>query len=102
MPSPPLHNAPHLPTAAELPIGLEDKVLGLRDGEAARFAVDEPGDFEADVGIGGEEGGVVEVGVGVAEGEGVGVGEVGGEVGEEAGGEGEEGGEGWGEMRWGG
>lgn len=94
MPSPPLHDASHLPTPAKVPIRLEDQVLRDRDGEVARLAVDEPGDFEADVAVGGEEGRVVEVGVGVAEGEGVGVGEVVEEGGEEAGGEGEEGGEG--------
>lgn len=96
---PHLHNPPHLPTItpAKRLVGLQNTLVE-RHGQAARFAIEQPGDFEPD---GGRDEGV-EGGVGVFEGEGVGVGEVGGEVEEELGGEVQEGGGGGCGVGWGG
>lgn len=92
---PHLHDPPHLPpiTPAKRLVGLQNTLVE-RHGQAARFAIEQPGDFEPD---GGRDEGV-EGGVGVFEGEGVGVGEVGGEVEEELGGEVQEGGGGGGRV----
>jgi len=96
---PHLHNPPHLPTItpAKRLVCLQNALVE-RHGQAARFAIEQPGDFEPD---GGRDEGL-EGRVGVFEGEGVGVGEVGGEVEEELGGEVQEGGGGGCGLGWGG
>ena len=83
------HDPPHLPApcVAEGGIGPHDALVFLRPLQIAPFALEQPGDFEADGGVG--QG--VEARVGVFEGEGVGVGEVGGDEEVELRGQGEEG-----------
>lgn len=90
VPPPRGHDPPHLPAprTAKAGVGLHD-AFAAGQLQAAAVAVEEPGDLEADVVGGVDEG--EEAGVGVLEGEGVGVGEVGGDEEVEFGGEGEEG-----------